>query len=108
MLLVGVLAVAEQISSSVMVVIIDRGVEGFFGGVHVGVLNSGAEVIFSKKLSSCLSDKALCNVSKGRIGGTPPKPSRTVKGKTLQMNNRISVLDENTLIWKVIVYWLVY
>lgn len=84
-LFVGVLAVGS--SSIVVVPIIDNGVDGFLGGVHVGVLNSGADVIFSKKLSNCLSDNALCNVSNGRMGGTPPKPSRTVNEKTFQMNS---------------------
>lgn len=55
------------------------GVEGFFGGEEAGVLKSGAVVIFSRNKSSCLSDKALCNVSNGRIGGTPPNPSKTAE-----------------------------
>lgn len=55
------------------------GVEGFFGGDDAGVLKIGAEVIFSRKKSNCFSDKALCRVSSGRIGGTPPNPSSTAK-----------------------------
>lgn len=55
-LLVGVLAdgavvavAATHASSSVIVVIIESGVDGFLGGVHVGVLNRGADVILSRK-----------------------------------------------------------
>lgn len=94
--LVGVLT---HVSSSIVVVIIESGVEGFFGGVHVGVLNSGAVVIFSRKLSSCLSERALCSVSKGRIGGTPPKPSKTIqtikKVFKYQINIKNKKYDEN-------------
>lgn len=54
-----------------------NGVDGYFGGDEAGVLNNGAVVIFSKNPSNCFSDNALCKVSNGRIGGTPPNPSRT-------------------------------
>lgn len=47
------------------------------GGDDAGVLNRGTVIIFSKKPSSCFSDNALWSVSNGRIGGTPPKPSKT-------------------------------
>ncbi|KAI9582112.1 hypothetical protein GQX74_011607 [Glossina fuscipes] len=82
-----------------VVVIIESGVDGFFGGVHVGVLNSGAVVIFSRKLSSCLSERALCSVSKGRMGGTPPKPSKTIQAikKVLKcpINIKNNMYNEN-------------
>lgn len=58
---------------------VELGVVGIFGGDETGVLKIGAETIFSRKRSNCLSDKALCRVSNGRIGGTPPNPSRTAK-----------------------------
>lgn len=51
---------------------------GYFGGVDDGVLNNGIEVIWSKNMSSCRNDNALCNVSNGLIGGTPPKPSMAI------------------------------
>lgn len=47
---------------------------GVLGGDEAGVLNSGPVVIFSRKWSSWRRDNALCNVSSGRIGGTPPNP----------------------------------
>lgn len=53
------------------------GVDGNFGGEDAGVLNNGAVVIFSKNPSNWRNDRALCNVSNGRIGGTPPNPSKT-------------------------------
>lgn len=56
---------------------VGTGVDGYFGGDDAGVLNNGAVVIFSKNASICFNDNALCNVSNGRIGGTPPKPSST-------------------------------
>lgn len=49
--------------------------EGYLGGVEDGVRNIGADVIRSKKLSNCFKERALCNVSKGRMEGTPPHPS---------------------------------
>lgn len=54
-----------------------NGVDGYFGGDDAGVLNIVVVVIFSKNPSNCFSDNALCKVSSGRIGGTPPNPSRT-------------------------------
>lgn len=45
------------------------------GGVDEGVRYNCAVVIRTKKLSICFSDKALCRVSSGLIGGTPPNPS---------------------------------
>lgn len=52
-----------------------RGVDGFLGGDDAGVRNSGADVMTSRNESSCLNDSALCRVSRGLIGGTPPHPS---------------------------------
>lgn len=49
--------------------------DGNFGGEEAGVRNNGALVIRSRKASSCRKDNALCRVSRGRIGGTPPNPS---------------------------------
>lgn len=54
---------------------VGSGVDGCFGGVEEGVLNKGAAVILSRNVSICFRDKALCRVSRGLIGGTPPKPS---------------------------------
>lgn len=51
------------------------GVDGFLGGDDAGVRNSGAYVITSRNESSCRKESALCRVSKGLIGGTPPHPS---------------------------------
>lgn len=51
--------------------------DGYLGGDDAGVLNIVVVVIFSKNVSNCRSDNALCKVSNGRIGGTPPNPSRT-------------------------------
>lgn len=59
-----------------------KGVEGYLGGVEAGVLKSGVTVIWSRKLSNCRNDKALCKVSKGRIGGTPPIPSIAKNNET--------------------------
>lgn len=56
---------------------VGNGVDGNFGGDEAGVLNIVVVVMLSKKVSNCFSDRALCNVSKGRIGGTPPIPSKT-------------------------------
>lgn len=56
---------------------VGNGVDGNLGGDDAGVLNSVTVVIFSKNRSNCFSDNALCSVSNGRIGGTPPNPSRT-------------------------------
>lgn len=54
---------------------VGNGVDGCLGGVEEGVLNKGAAVILSRNESICFKDKALCRVSKGLMGGTPPKPS---------------------------------
>jgi len=51
------------------------GVDGFLGGDDAGVRNSGADVIMSRNESSCRKESALCSVSSGLIGGTPPHPS---------------------------------
>lgn len=56
---------------------VSNGVLGYLGGDDAGVLNIVVVVIFSKNPSNCFSDNALCNVSSGRIGGTPPNPSST-------------------------------
>lgn len=50
------------------------GVDGIFGGDESGVRNC-ARAMCSKKASSCFKDRALCRVSRGLIGGTPPNPS---------------------------------
>lgn len=47
------------------------------GDDDAGVLNNGTVTIFSRKPSNCFRDNALCSVSNGRIGGTPPNPSKT-------------------------------
>lgn len=57
---------------------VGHGVDGHFGGDDAGVLDTVAVVIFSRNASSCFNDNALCNVSNGRIGGTPPNPSKTI------------------------------
>lgn len=57
---------------------VGHGVDGYLGGDDAGVLNIVAVVMSSRKTSSCFNDNALCSVSSGRIGGTPPKPSKTV------------------------------
>lgn len=57
---------------------VGNGVDGYFGGDDAGVLNDVAVVIFSRNVSNCFNDNALCNVSNGLIGGTPPNPSNTV------------------------------
>lgn len=54
---------------------VGNGVDGCLGGVEEGVLKRGAAVILSRNVSICFKDRALCRVSKGLIGGTPPKPS---------------------------------
>lgn len=56
---------------------VNSGVDGNFGGDEAGVLNIVVVVIFSKNPSNCFKLSALCSVSKGRIFGTPPKPSQT-------------------------------
>lgn len=55
---------------------VGHGVDGYFGGDDAGVLSIVAVVICSRNVSSCFSDNALCSVSNGRIGGTPPNPCR--------------------------------
>lgn len=50
---------------------VSNGVDGYLGGDEAGVLNIVIVVIFSKNASNCFNDNALCNVSSGRIGGTP-------------------------------------
>lgn len=56
---------------------VNSGVDGNFGGDEAGVLNIVVVVIFSKNPSNCFKLSALCSVSRGLIGGTPPKPSQT-------------------------------
>lgn len=46
-----------------------------FGGDEAGVRYNGAVVIISRNESSWRNDNALCRVSRGLMGGTPPKPS---------------------------------
>lgn len=67
---------------------VGTGVDGYLGGVDDGVLNNGDVVIFSRKESSWRKESALCNVSSGLIGGTPPKPSRA-KYKLMQTKTYI-------------------
>lgn len=57
---------------------VGSGVEGYLGGDEAGVLYICVVVIFSRNVSNCFSDNALCNVSSGRMGGTPPMPSRAI------------------------------
>lgn len=57
---------------------VGRGVDGYFGGEDAGVLDVVAAVIRSRNASNCFNDSALCSVSSGLIGGTPPNPSNTV------------------------------
>lgn len=71
---------------------VGKGVEGFLGGDEAGVLYICVVVIRSRKVSSWRSDNALCNVSSGRIGGTPPKPSRATG--VVQAKNELN--NENT------------
>lgn len=68
---------------------VGNGVEGFLGGDEAGVLYICVVVIRSRKVSNCRSDKALCSVSSGRIGGTPPKPSRAA-GRIALNNDEIN------------------
>jgi hypothetical protein len=56
-----------------------RGVDGFLGGDDAGVRNSGADVMTSRKESICRNESALCRVSRGLIGGTPPHPSIAIR-----------------------------
>lgn len=56
---------------------VGNGVDGYFGGDEAGVLNIVAVVIVSRNVSNCFKESALCKVSRGRIGGTPPNPSKT-------------------------------
>lgn len=56
---------------------VSNGVDGYLGGDDAGVLKIIVVVIFSKNASNCFNDNALCSVSSGLIGGTPPNPSRT-------------------------------
>lgn len=60
---------------------VGNGVDGYFGGDEAGVLYDVDVVMCSRNVSSCFSDSALCNVSSGRIGGTPPKPSKTLSNE---------------------------
>lgn len=46
------------------------------GGDPVGVLKICAKTISCRKLSNLRNDRALCSVSRGRIGGTSPNPKR--------------------------------
>lgn len=57
---------------------IDPPGDGNFGGEEAGVRKKERLVIISRNESNCLRDKALCSVSNGRIGGTPPNPSIAV------------------------------
>ena len=55
---------------------VGSGVDGYLGGDEAGVLYICVVVIRSRNVSNWRKDKALCKVSSGRIGGTPPMPSR--------------------------------
>lgn len=68
------------------------GVEGIFGGDESGVRNC-ARAMCSRKASSCFKDRALCSVSRGLIGGTPPNPSIS-EGKNIYIHIR-GILDNN-------------
>lgn len=48
------------------------------GNLHIACndIRKEALVILSKKLSSCFRERALCNVSSGRIVGTLQYPSK--------------------------------
>lgn len=58
--------------------------DGYLGGLDAGVLNNVIIVIFSRNVSICFNDNALWSVSSGRIGGTPPNPSRTKENQISQ------------------------
>lgn len=57
---------------------VGNGVDGCLGGDEAGVLNKGVNVTWSRNISNCFRDNALCKVSKGRMGGTPPNPSKAM------------------------------
>lgn len=62
------------------------------GGEEAGVRNRGTPVIISRKASSCRRDRALCRVSRGLIGGTPPKPS--IANREKRVDDSIHVKGE--------------
>lgn len=47
-------------------------------GLWFGVLKL-ADVTWSRKVSTCLSDKALCKVSRGLMVGVPSSPTREIR-----------------------------
>jgi hypothetical protein len=71
------------------------GVDGFLGGDDAGVRNSGADVITSRNESSCRKESALCRVSRGLIGGTPPHPSiADTEAEFGIMSRRLGALED--------------
>lgn len=74
-----------------------KGVEGYRGGVSVGVLKD-AVIICSKNVSNCFKERALCRVSSGRMGGTPPNPSKYKYWKNIQIeiNSELNVWENVT------------
>jgi len=61
---------------------------GSFGGeAHDGGVLNGAVVMRSRKASSCRNERALCRVSSGRIGGTPPHPSIAANSEMTRSSN---------------------
>lgn len=64
---------------------VSSGVDGYLGGDEAGVLKMVVVVIFSRKPSSCFSDRALCSVSSGRIGGTPNPSSTKIEARVAKL-----------------------
>ena len=65
----------------------EPGLEPEAVGVEMGVLKL-AEVTKERKLSNCLSDRALCKVSRGRILGIPmEKPENDCRKKSWILNS---------------------
>lgn len=85
-LVLGFVVELVLIADGVLLSGVIDGVDGYFGGVDDGVRNSGKTVMWSKNVSNCFNERALCNVSKGRIGGTPPKPSIAIRNKQRRRN----------------------
>lgn len=73
-----------------------------FGGDEAGVRYNGAVVIISRKESSWRSDSALCSVSSGLMGGTPPKPSIAVWWiRKKEDSNILNVIRFDTIVFYV-------
>lgn len=69
------------------------GVLGTLGGEGMGVFSWIDDVIESRKPSSCFIDRALCKVSKGLIGGTPPHPSIAENKYMANFTNKLLKLN---------------